>query len=103
MQSEVPPASVGPRTTRYFSAPGLSSGPAGAAGAAAAAPPRPPLPPPPPPKLYTPERSGLPSEVRGTGLVAGAVAAAVTGAVPAAVTVTSRVSVVLLGPATVSV
>jgi hypothetical protein len=53
--------------------------------------------------LYTPERSGLPSEVRGTGLVAGAAAAAVTGAVPATVTVTSRVSVVLFGPSTVNV
>src|SRR6185295_13809177 len=111
MQFDRAPASLGPRTTRYFSMPGFNSGPAGAAPRPAPGPPpcagapRPP----PAPKLYTPDRSGLPLASRGTSFLGSILASAppavlvFTGAVPGTVTVTSRVSTVLLGPRTVSV
>src|SRR5688572_25826274 len=89
MQSAVRPVSCGPRWTRYFSAPGLSCGPAGAAPCPAA--PRPPRPPP-PPKPYTPEKSGLPSGVRGIPVDAAAAGVpAAAGFVPVTVTVTDLV------------
>src|SRR3990170_6894322 len=97
MQSDVRPVSVGPRTTLYFSAPGFNVGvrttPSAAAGPA-------PRPRPPPPNAYTPEKSGLPSGVRGIPLAVGAAAAgvAVTGFVPATVTVTDLVMTVSFGP-----
>src|SRR6476661_9443589 len=79
MQSDVAPVSSGSaaRLTRYFSAPGFNVGPAGAAA------PRPPPRPPPPPKAYTPEKSGLPSDVRAMPLLTGTAGAAVAfGCVP---------------------
>src|SRR5579862_6002549 len=110
MQFEVGPASVGPRVTRYFSAPGFNSGPP----AAAPPPPRPPRPPAGAApaagaaplgalKSYTPERSALPSGIRGRAFATSTAAPFATGVVPATVTVTSFVSVVLPGPVTVSV
>src|SRR5688500_16054387 len=103
MQSEVRPVSVGPRTTLYFSAPGFNVGVRTTPSAAGPAPrPRPP----PPPNAYTPEKSGLPSGVRGIPLLAGAAAAAgaaATGFDPATVTVTDLVMTVSFGPRMVSV
>src|SRR5688572_4428644 len=103
MQSEVRPVSVGPRTTLYFSAPGFNVGVRTTPSAAGAAPR--PRPPPPPPNAYTPEKSGLPSGVRGIPLPVGAAAAGVaaTGFVPATVTVTDLVMTVSLGPRMVNV
>src|SRR6188508_1167707 len=98
MQSDVAPVSSGSaaRLTRYFSAPGFNTGPAGAGAPAAAPRPRPPPPPPNPAHPYTPEKSILPSRVRGSGLLADAAAvvsgAAVTGVVPGIVTVTDLVT-----------
>src|SRR5215510_7045649 len=88
MQSDVAPVSCGfaARLTRYFSAPGLSVGPA----TPAMTPPRPA----PPNRLAqpkTPVKSGLPSAVRGMPAalpVAAAAAPAATGVVPGIVTVT---------------
>src|SRR5690348_8586836 len=88
MQSEVRPESLGPRTTRYFSAPGFKTGPA------AATPPRPPAPPPAP--SYTPDRSGLPFDRRGT--FTGAGAALEIAAPPVTTTVTSFVATWLFAP-----
>src|SRR5688572_6846338 len=112
MQSAVRPVSVGPRTTRYFSAPGFNVGvrttPSAVAGPA-------PRPRPPPPNAYTPEKSGLPSGVRGMPLAVDAaavdgaevgtaeVAGAATGFVPATVTVTDLLMTVSFGPRIVSV
>src|SRR5688572_3969471 len=102
MQSAVRPVSVGPRTTLYFSAPGFNVGVRTTPSADGPAPrPRPP----PPPNAYTPEKSGLPSGVRGMPLAVGAAAAGVaaTGFVPATVTVTALVMTVSFGPRMVSV
>src|SRR5688572_10291547 len=122
MQSAVRPVSVGPRTTRYFSAPGFNVGvrttPSAAAGPA-------PRPRPPPPNAYTPEKSGLPSGVRGIPLAVGAAevgtaevgtaevgtaevgradaAGAAAGFVPATVTVTDLLMTVSFGPRIVRV
>src|SRR4030095_11891355 len=100
---EYSPVSSAPRTTRYFSAPGLSVGVRGSDPGAAAgggAPRAGPWPYP-----YTPGRSGLPSAVLGAGCLvrsAPAVSAVATGFVPATVTVAVRVTVPFV-PVTVSV
>src|SRR5262245_27807532 len=69
-----PRTSFGPRTILYFSAPGFKTGAGVPAGR--------------PAKLYTPERSGLPSGSRESFFAAFDEAAVFTGVVPATVTVT---------------
>src|SRR5438093_12722391 len=102
IQSAVRPVSCGPRFTLYFSAPGFSVGTRATPSAAGAAPrPRPP----PRPKAYTPEKSGLPSAVRGMPFfaAAGSPDAAAAGVVPSTVTVIERVTGALFGPRIVTV
>src|SRR5690349_19642655 len=104
VHDEYRPVSSAPRTTRYFSAPGFRVGVRGSEPGAGggAAPPRPPgataYP-------YPPERSGLPSAVRGAGCLVRSTApasVAATGLVPDTVTVAVFVNVPLV-PVTVSV
>src|SRR5262245_15999713 len=97
MQFEVAPVSSGPRTILYFSAPDLSTGPAGAPAPGGA----PRAPPPPPPAPYTPDRSGFPSGNLGAGFFAASARAAdATAVVPATVTVTVFVNTWLFAPRT---